>query len=49
MEHNYNIPIYSLIPFVLMLGAIAVLPLTFNHFWEKNKNKLIISLVLGIP
>jgi Na+/H+ antiporter NhaD/arsenite permease-like protein len=32
-----------------MLGAIAVLPLAANHFWENNRNKLILSLILGIP
>jgi Na+/H+ antiporter NhaD/arsenite permease-like protein len=32
-----------------MLASIAVLPLTANHFWEKNKNKLLIALVLGLP
>ena len=32
-----------------MLGAIAVLPLTAAHFWEKNKNKLIVSCILAIP
>jgi Na+/H+ antiporter NhaD/arsenite permease-like protein len=47
---NYNeISLYASIPFILMLGAIAILPLTLNHFWEKNKNKLIISIVLSIP
>lgn len=49
MEHNNNIPLWSIIPFVLMLLAIAILPLTNPHFWEKNKNKLLISLILGIP
>ena len=49
MEHAVNIPIYTLIPFVLMLGAIAVLPLVAHHWWESNRNKLIVSLVLGIP
>lgn len=49
MENSQNIPLIMILPFVLMLGAIAVLPLTFNHFWEKNKNKLIVSVVLGIP
>lgn len=44
-----DVPIYSMIPFVLMLGSIAVMPLAAHHFWESNKNKLIISLVLGIP
>lgn len=40
---------YTIIPFVLMLAAIAVGPMLFEHWWEKNKNKLIVSLVLGIP
>ncbi len=49
MKEYSDISIYSIIPFVLMLGAIAILPLTYNHFWEKNKNKLIVSIVLSIP
>ena len=32
-----------------MLLSIAVFPLFWNHFWEKNKNKLIIAIVLSIP
>lgn len=44
-----NIPLLSLLPFVLMLLAIAVFPLFWNHFWEKNKNKLIIAIILSIP
>ena len=47
-EH-LNIPLIALLPFVLMLGAIAVFPLFWNHFWEKNKNKLIIALILSFP
>ncbi len=43
------IPWWSLIPFILMLAMIAVAPLTFPHWWERNRNKLIVSLVLGIP
>ena len=49
MSDNFIIPVYSLIPFVLMLGSIAMLPLFANHFWESNKNKLIVALILGIP
>jgi len=51
MEHipNVEIPLLSMLPFVLMLGAIAILPLTWNHFWEKNKNKLYIAIALSIP
>ncbi|MDX9999825.1 MAG: sodium:proton antiporter [Polyangia bacterium] len=41
--------IWLVIPFILMLLAIAILPLTLEHFWESNLNKLIIALVLGVP
>lgn len=44
-----GVPLWSLIPFVLMLLMIAIAPLFINHWWENNKNKLIVSLVLGIP
>jgi Na+/H+ antiporter NhaD/arsenite permease-like protein len=44
-----EIPFYTAIPFVIMLACIAVLPLVAEKFWEHNKNKLIISLILGIP
>jgi hypothetical protein len=44
-----KIPITALVPFILMLGSIAVFPLFWNHFWEKNKNKLIIALILSFP
>lgn len=50
MESNsVNIPLIALLPFILMLLCIAIFPLFFNHFWEKNKNKLIISVILSIP
>lgn len=51
MEHSANveIPLLSMLPFVLMLLSIAVFPLFWNHFWEKNKNKLYIAVVLSIP
>jgi Na+/H+ antiporter NhaD/arsenite permease-like protein len=43
------IPVWTLVPFVLMLLAIAIAPLIAGHWWEHNRNKLIVSLVLGIP
>jgi Na+/H+ antiporter NhaD/arsenite permease-like protein len=50
MEHEIvKIPLTALLPFVLTLGSIAVFPLFWNHFWEKNKNKLIIGLILSFP
>lgn len=50
MEVNeLRIPLIALLPFVLMLGSIAVFPLFWNHFWEKNRNKLIIASILSLP
>ena len=48
-NYGINIPIVTALPFVLMLLSIAVFPLFWNHFWEKNKNKLIIALLLSVP
>lgn len=48
MEHK-SISIFGIIPFALMLLSIAVLPLATPHFWDRNRNKLIVSLFLGIP
>lgn len=44
-----EIPLIALLPFILMLLAIAIFPLFWNHLWEKNKNKLIIAVILSIP
>ena len=46
-----TMPLWASIPFVLMLLMIAVCPLIgkLEHWWEKNINKLLISLILGIP
>ena len=38
-----------LIPFVVMLLTIAVAPLVAEHWWEKNRNKLIFTLLVSIP
>lgn len=40
---------WSMIPFGIMLLMIAIGPLIAEKFWEKNVNKLIVSLVLGVP
>jgi Na+/H+ antiporter NhaD/arsenite permease-like protein len=50
VEHSsLYIPEISMLPFVLMLASIAIFPLALNHFWEKNKNKLIVALLLSVP
>jgi Na+/H+ antiporter NhaD/arsenite permease-like protein len=40
---------WTLAPFVLMLLAIALLPLFCGHWFDRNRNKAIVSAVLGIP
>ena len=43
------ITLWVLIPFVLMLLGIATGPLVAPHWWEKNINKIVYSLVLAMP
>src|SRR6266850_3812213 len=42
-------PIYTVLPFLAMLLAIAVCPLWIPRWWEANRNKLVVSAVLGLP
>ncbi len=44
-------PMWSVIPFLVLLVVIAVLPLLphASHWWEHNRNKLLVSVVLGAP
>ena len=43
------LPLYTVLPFVAMLLAIAVFPLWLPHWWESNRNKLVVARVLGLP
>ncbi|WP_232547154.1 sodium:proton antiporter [Propioniciclava soli] len=42
---------WSIIPFALLLAAIAILPLVpaTEHVWERNTTKLTVALVLALP
>ena len=40
---------WSMIPFGLMLLTIAVAPLMAEHWWESNRHKLAVALMLAIP
>src|SRR5215470_13780809 len=42
-------PLYTVIPFVAMLLAIAVGPLAVPRWWEANRHKLVVSVALGVP
>lgn len=43
------LPLWSMAPFAILLGCIAILPLAAGHWWEHNKNKAIIVALLAIP
>lgn len=42
-------PLWAAIPFCLLLLAIAILPLAIPRFWESNRNKAIVALLLSLP
>ena len=48
-ELGHLLPLWSVIPFVLMLLSIAVLPLLAERTWQYNQNKALVSLLLGGP
>src|SRR6478609_10626851 len=41
------LPLWTVLPFVALLLCIAILPLTFGHWWEKNGNKAIVAVALA--
>ena len=43
------LPLYTVLPFVAMLLAIALFPLWLPHWWESNRTKLAVSAALGTP
>jgi Na+/H+ antiporter NhaD/arsenite permease-like protein len=49
MAHALELPIWTVLPFVALLLAIAVLPLVAPHFWESNRNKSVVAALLGAP
>ncbi len=42
-------PLWTVIPFVLLLGAIALLPLVpwTEHWWDDNKSRFLVAAILG--
>ena len=42
-------PLWSIAPFICMLAAIAIVPLFFGSWWDKNSNKLLLSAAVSIP
>lgn len=44
-----ELPVWSVLPFALVLLAIAILPLAAGHFWEHNRNKALVTAALALP
>ncbi|MFZ5949355.1 MAG: sodium:proton antiporter [Candidatus Rifleibacteriota bacterium] len=42
-------PLFTVVPFVAWLLTIALAPLLFEHFWEKNSNKAMLSVLFLSP
>ena len=43
------LPLWSVLPFTAYVAAIALVPLAYPRFWEKNRNKLALAAVFGVP
>jgi len=48
-ELGKDLPLWTLVPFMGTLLAIALFPLFAPHFWEKNKNKAVVAALFAIP
>jgi Na+/H+ antiporter NhaD/arsenite permease-like protein len=44
-----DLPLWSVAPFVLLLLAIAILPLVAGHWWHYNRNRAIVVAACAIP
>src|SRR5579872_3061176 len=42
-------PVWAIVPFASYLLLIALAPLLFEPLWARNRNKLLIGLLLGTP
>jgi Na+/H+ antiporter NhaD/arsenite permease-like protein len=49
MHHDIAPPLYSGIPFIILLLTIAILPLAAHKFWDKNRNKGILTVIITLP
>src|SRR4051794_22143591 len=44
-----DLPVWTVTPFVLLLFAIALLPLFAGHFWHRNRNKALVAALFAVP
>ena len=43
------LPLWTVLPFAVLLGCIAVLPLVAGRWWEHNRNKAVLVFLLSLP
>jgi Na+/H+ antiporter NhaD/arsenite permease-like protein len=48
-ELGKTLPYWSVIPFIVILLAIAIIPLLHGHWWESNQNKAVVSVLCSLP
>src|SRR5436305_10054174 len=44
-----DLPVRSVVPFVLLLLSIAVLPLVAGPWWHRNRNKAVVAALFAVP
>ncbi len=44
-----TLPVYTVLPFVALLLAIALLPLSIPEWWDHNRNKGIVAAACAVP
>ncbi len=49
MELGSQLGFWAIVPFALMLLAVAILPLAAESWFGRNRNKAIVAAVLGVP
>ena len=49
VELGSLLPYWSVIPFIVILLAIAIIPLLQGNWWESNLNKGVVSLLCALP
>ncbi len=48
-ELGRTLGLWTLLPFALLLASVALLPLVAHHWWESNRNKGLVAVVLSVP
>ena len=44
-----RLPLWSLAPFVLLLIAIALMPLVAGRWWHSNRNRALLPAIVALP